>query len=215
MSLITRKLLHTLLITGVLCLLSVAAVAAQASGAATPSQAVAALVDPLAGQGTLTGCNALTGQLADCPITKRLRARLAAPIPGVETGNLVSRSQSPPRSLEVAQVKLVKGATIAQVNTRWATGTTAQPSAYIITFVVHKAAGGWLVADSYCLNDTGSSIYNQPTGPCPQSSSTGGAAPGMPVTGAETNAGLVLVLFAGLLIAAIGLLVRRGTHPAR
>src|SRR5690242_18148563 len=114
MNWIVRRMLQPLVLTLGLGLLVVGGVAAQAGGAATPSQAVAALVGPLAGEAGQAGCNALTGQLADCPITARLRARLAAPIPGVETGNLVSRSQNPPQSLDVAQVKLPEGATTAQ-----------------------------------------------------------------------------------------------------
>jgi hypothetical protein len=206
MNLIARKLLSTLPLVIVFGLLSVVAVAAQTVGTATPSQAVAALVGPLAGQAGQTGCNALTGQLADCPITARLRARLANPTPGVETGNLVSRSQSPPQSLDVAEVKLPEGATTAQVNTRWNLGTTP-PSAYTITFVVQKEAGGWVVDDSYCLNDPTTSIYQPPTGPCPTITTE---APGMPQTGAGREASAPLWIFEGLALVALGgLLIRR------
>jgi len=100
----------------------------------------------------------LTGRLDDCPITARLRDRLTRPVAGVETGNLVSRSQNPPQSLDVTQVKLPADATVANVNTRWVYGSDE----YTITFVVHKEAGGWLVDDLYCLNTPGSSIYNPP-----------------------------------------------------
>src|SRR5262245_23337939 len=116
---IAKNRSSSILAAGVLLLVSAVVVAAQASGAATPSQAVHALVDPLATPGPSSGapgCNALTGQLADCPITARLRSRLSSPIPDVETGNLVSRSQNPPAALDVAQVKLPEGATEAQVN---------------------------------------------------------------------------------------------------
>jgi hypothetical protein len=127
----------------------------------------------------------LTGRLDDCPITARLRDRLAHPVPGVETGNLVSRSQNPPQSLDVAQVKLPGDATVANVNTRWVYGA----GEYTITFVVRKEAGGWLVDDSYCLNNPSSSIYNQPTGPCMMSSSAEGQGNplGMPSTGAGSG----------------------------
>jgi len=210
------KLPRSTFFAALICLLSVATVAAQTAGAATPSQAVAALVGPLAtpGRGP-SGCNALTGRLDDCPITARLRDRLAHPVAGVETGNLVSRSQNPPQALDVAQVKLPAGATVANVNTRWGYGS----GEYTITFVVRQEAGGWLVDDSYCLNNPGSSIYNPPTGPCPMSSSAGGQGnpPGMPSTGAGpgNGYGLPLALAVGALLAGAGLSWMSRRRPRR
>ena len=101
-------------------------------------------------------------------------------------------------------MKLPGDATVANVNTRWVYGSDE----YTITFVVRKEAGGWLVDDSYCLNNPSSSIYNQPTGPCPMSSSTGGQGnpPGMPSTGAGSgnSYGLPLALAVLALLAGAG-----------
>jgi hypothetical protein len=194
----------------VLCLLTGAAVVAQATGAAAPSEAVQTLVQPFVTVGPpQAGCNALTGQVVDCPVTARLRARLQSPIAGVETGNLISRSQNPPRAVEVAQVKLAEGATEAQVNTRWQYGTSQNQAEYIITFVVRKEAGGWLVDDTYCQNNMSTSIHNPPVGPCPVTPV--GNIPGMPTTGTGAGADYVLLLaLAGATVGLGFLLARRG-----
>ena len=191
----------------VLCLVSVGAVAAQAGGATSPAEAVRALVRPLAGAESPGGCNTLTGQVGDCPVTARLRTRLQNPQPGVETGNLVSRSQNPPRAVEVAEVKLPADATVAQVNTRWEYGTSAQRFEYTITFVVRQEAGGWLVDDTYCLNDPGTSIFNPPTGPCALSVTN--PVPGMPTTGAGQDRSLSGLLLLGIGLVTLGLVAVR------
>ena len=207
-----RNWLLRILGTIVLCLLTVAAVAAQAAGAAGPSEAVQTLVRSLASaDAPQAGCNTLTGQVADCPVTARLRARLQSPLPGVETGNLISRSQNPPSAVEVAAVKLAEGATEAQVNTRWQYGTSGNQSEYSITFVVRKEAGGWLVDDSYCLGNPGTSIYNPPVGPCPMTAvPTSGDVPGMPTTGAENDRNYLSLLLAAVAVVGLGLLLLRG-----
>lgn len=129
--------------------------------------------------------------------------------------NLVSRSQNPPRSVEVAQVKLAADATEAQVNTRWEYGSGQKQFDYTITFMVRKHAGGWLVDDTYCLNDPASSIYNQPAGPCPIASSTNsGEAPGMPRTGEGAAPGYAVLLLLGLVVSSLGLLLARKGAPA-
>ena len=203
-----RNRLLSILGALVLSLLTVAVVAAQAAGATNPSAAVQVLVQPFVAAGSpQAGCNALTGQVADCPVTARLRARLQSPIPGVETGNLVSRSQNPPAVLEVAQIKLAEGATEAQVNTRWGYGASPNQAETIITFVVRKEAGGWLVDDSYCQNNLSTSIHNPPVGPCPVTAV--GDVPGMPTTGAGTGGVYLLMLIVAVGALGLGLLLSR------
>jgi hypothetical protein len=216
-SLIVSSALRTIPGALVLSLLAVAAVAAQAAGAASPSAAVRTLVQSLATANTpATGCNTLRGQVDDCPITARLRTRLQSPIPGVETGNLISRSQNPPSTLDVAEVKLAEGATVAQVNTRWQYGPSDNAVEYTITFVARKEAGGWLVDDAYCQNDLSTSIYNAPTGPCPTTSAPGVPVPGMPSTGAPADPDYLLPLaLAGAALLLGGLLAGRGARAAR
>jgi hypothetical protein len=207
-------LLRSLLIAAGLGLLSVVVVAAQATGAASPTEAVRVLVRSLVtAEAPQAGCNTLTGQVADCPVTERLRARLQSPIPGVETGNLISRSQNPPRAVEVAAVKLAEDATEAQINTRWQYGTSQNQFEYIITFVVRKEAGGWLVDDSYCVDNPGTSIHNPPVGPCPVVAV--GEVPGMPTTGAGPGWDYLLPLVLAVVGVGLGiLLARRGKRQA-
>ena len=186
-----------------------ASAAPGAVGAATPEAAVSTLIkalhDPSASG---VACNALTGQLDDCPITARLRTRLQNPKPE-ENGNLVSRSQNPPGSVTVTLVD--NDGQAAHVNTKWEYGA----SSYTITFVVVKGADGWLVDDSYCAGKPETSIYNSPVGPCTTDTtspgtSTGGegntSVPGMPNTGAGEQITLLISLtLLALGLAALGL----------
>jgi hypothetical protein len=134
-------------------------------------------------------------------------------VAGVEPGNLVGRNQNPPQTLDVAQVKLPGDATVANVNTRWG----YESNEYTITFVVRKEAGGRLVDDSYCLNNPGSSSYNQPTGPCPMSRSAGGQGnpPGMPSTGTGAGNGYGLPLAVAALFTGAGLSLMGRRRPRR
>lgn len=180
-----------------------------AAGAATPEAAVSTLIkalqDPAA---TGVACNALTGQLDDCPITARLRTRLQNPTPE-ENGNLVSRSQNPPSSVAVTLVD--SDGQTARVNTKWEYGA----SSYTITFVVVKGADGWLVDDSYCAGNPQTSIYNSPVGPCSMDASSPGTSaggesatnvPGMPNTGAGDQITLLISLtLLALGLAALGI----------
>ena len=190
-----------------------ASAAPNGAGAATPEAAVSTLIkalqDPAA---TGVACNALTGQVDDCPITARLRTRLQNPVAG-ENGNLVSRSQNPPSAVSVAVIYLDSETNprIAHVNTKWEFGT----SFYVITFVVVKQADGWLVDDSYCAGSPETSIYNSPVAPCPTDTispgtSSGGESaptlPGMPNTGTGEQITLLISLtLLALGLAALGL----------
>ena len=169
-----------------------------AAGAATPEAAISTLIKALhdpAAQGV--ACNALTGKVDDCPITARLRTRLQNPTG--ENGNIVSRSQNPPRSVSVAVIYYdkVTDPRIAHANVTWDNGTTST----IIMFVLVKEAGGWLVDDTNCGGSPETSIYNSPVGPCP--SSIPSPVPNMPTTGA----GEQLTLLIGVTVLALGLAV--------
>jgi hypothetical protein len=144
-----------------LTVLAPPAAAAPTSGTATPLQAVVTLLRPFYSgvAGNALACNALTGQVQACPITARLRYRLQHYVRNVETGNLVSRSQVPPRA--VSWVQTDANGFVAHVTTRW----VARPS-YTITFVVARQDDGWRVDDSYCAGRPQTSLYNPPTGPC-------------------------------------------------
>jgi hypothetical protein len=183
-----------------------AAQSAQSKAAGTPEQAVSVLVTPFfdASAGA-TGCNGVTGDIAGCPVTARLLDRLQHPTPQ-ENGNILSRSQNPPRDVTVKVVD--NDGQTAHVDTRWGFGG----GSYGITFVVLHQADGWLVDDTYCAGEPGTSIYNAPAGPCQviafsggtagggTSGGTPGAVPGMPQTGQKSDGYL---LFASLLVLAV------------
>jgi hypothetical protein len=194
----------------------VSAIHAQAAN--SPVEAVTVLVkpfhDPAAGE---QPCNALTGRLAECPITEQLRERLQNPIPNVETGNLLSRSQNPPRSVTVSLVDIVDDT--ARVNTRW----DFPPQPYNLEFVVKNVNGTWLVADTFCEGNPHTSIFRTPLGPCSLESAQAaeaaaqpGATPGMPNTGEADYPGASLLALLGGLALAGGLGLRavtsRRTH---
>lgn len=135
--------------------------AATTTGAATPIQAVATLLAPFAAPGPPRGaCDAVTGRVQGCPITPRLRYRLEHFQAG-ENGNIVGRTQNPPRSLRWAQIG--NNGFVARVNTRWDYGAS---NSYAITFVVARQDDGWRVDDAYCAGRPQTSIYNPPAGPC-------------------------------------------------
>lgn len=169
-----------------------------AFGASTPEQAVTTLVEPFYNPAAgSNACNAVTGRFAACPITVRLRARLEG---ATENGNIVSRSQNPPRRVAIMPTK--SDAHVAQVATVWDFS-----SSYSITFTVVKQEGGWLVDDSFCSAEPSSSIYNPPTGPCPLDL-RGEPVPGMPNTGEQSFPAFVLLgMLGALLMVGAGLLL--------
>lgn len=189
---------------GGMLLLPCTSVGAQAaSGVSTPEQAVRSLVEPFYNPAAgSNACNAVSGQLAACPLTTRLRARLQG---ATENGNIVSRSQNPPRGVAIMPIK--SDGQIAHVASVWNYGS----SSYSITFTVVKQDSGWFVDDSFCSADPSSSIYNPPTGPCPLDL-RGEPVPGMPNTGEEVFPifivlavlGALLTIGAGVLLLAAG-----------
>jgi hypothetical protein len=131
-------------------------------GTATPLRAVLVLVRPFSTPDAAQGaCNALTGQVASCPVTPRLRYRLQHPVRQRENGNLVCRCQNPPRRVRAAQTD--RNPFVAHVDTRWVYGASL---AYTITFVVARQDDGWRVDDAYCAGRPQTSVYNPPAGPC-------------------------------------------------
>ena len=150
-----------------LCILpGVASAGPAAAGATSPEKAANALVAPFTVKGPAgndLACNPLMGKVDNCPVTARLRTRLKNPVPLQETGNLVSRSQNPPKSVKVTQ--LDNNGQVAHVSTRWETGVSTH-SIDDITFVVRKQQGAWFVDDTYCVGKPKTSIYNIQVGPC-------------------------------------------------
>jgi hypothetical protein len=202
----TWKTLSLTILIAILLLpaLTARAVWAQtAAGASTPEQAVTILLEPFYNPAAGTGaCNAVSGQLAACPITARLRTRLEQ---ATENGNIVSRSQNPAHHVVIGPIK--SDGQIAHVPTAW----DYSSSSYSITFTVVKQENGWLVDDSFCSAQPASSIYNPPTGPCPLDL-RGEPVPGMPNTGAQgfpafgllAMLGALLMVGAGLLLLVAG-----------
>lgn len=184
-----RRNLYLTMLGAILLLLAppISAASAQTqtvSGASTPEQAVTTLLEPFYSPSAgSSACNAVSGQLAACPITARLRQRLEQ---ATENGNIVSRSQNPPRGMAIKSIK--NDGQTAHVATVWDYGGTS----YSITFTVVKQDSGWLVDDSFCSADPASSIYNPPTGPCPLDTWSQ-PTPGMPNTGNE-DSGVFMVL---------------------
>lgn len=178
----------------------VSSAAGNLQAAATPEQAVATLLEPFYNPAAGTGaCDAVSGQFAACPITARLRDRLEH---ATENGNIVSRSQNPPRSVTINPIH--NDGQMAHAATIWDYGN----SSYSITFTVVKQDDGWLVDDSFCTALPTSSIYNAPTGPCPLDT-RGEALPGMPTTGATLFLPFALLTILAALLALIaGLLAR-------
>ena len=194
------KLLSLALAASALLLLPLSAGAApNAVGASTPEEAVSIIVAPFYTPGQNdAACNALTGKLDGCPLRPRLLDRLQHPIVGVETGNLISRSQNPPQTVRVSLID--NDGSMAHVDTRWDFGA----GYYSITFVVIKEAGAWNIDDSYCTGHPQTSIYQSPTGPCdivtvPSSGGTG-SVPGLPNTGGATGpSGLAFLLMISIM----------------
>jgi LPXTG-motif cell wall-anchored protein len=186
---------------GAVLLLPVTAASAQtASGASMPEQAVTTLLEPFYNPAAgSNACNAVSGQLATCPITAGLRQRLEG---ATENGNIVSRSENPPRGVAITPVK--SDGQTAHVATVWDYGASAG-SSYSITFIAVKQDGGWFVDDSFCSAEPSSSIYNPPTGPCPLDL-RGAPVPGMPNTGEQAFSAFALLgLLGALLMAGAGL----------
>ncbi len=76
-----------------------------------------ALVRPFSTPGAAQGaCNALTGQVAACPISARLRYRLQHPLRLRENGNLICRCQTPPQAVRAALMSSTPF--VARVDTR-------------------------------------------------------------------------------------------------
>lgn len=97
-----------------------------------------------------------------CPLTPRLRARLATnPTSGPGGGadpmcrcqNVTSRS---------VYVVLQNNGATARVEARLFFGA----SAVNLTFALIDAGGRWLVDDTYCFGRPATSIYHSPVGPC-------------------------------------------------
>ena len=158
-----RTTLTCTMITG--CLLATTGAGHGASRAAstgswTPVRAVAALVGPMATPGSQAACQVISGEVEACPITSRLRYRLAH-YQRDENGNIVSRAQNAPRAIRYAQG--ASNSFVARVDTRWVYGAS---EAYTITFVVVRQDDGWRVDDAYCAGRPATSIYNPPVGPC-------------------------------------------------
>lgn len=196
------KVIALSLAAALLFIVPAASAAPAETGAAAPLQAVQTLVNPFATPGPAGGaCNAVSGDVQGCPITPRLLDRLQHPTPA-ENGNIVSRSQNPPRGIDYKEID--NNGQTAHVNTRWFYGTD---TAYNITFVAVKTAVGWQVDDSYCAGMPATSIYNAPVGPCqvlPISFGGGTQTPGMPNTGAASDIVPFLVLAAGMLTMLVG-----------
>ncbi len=138
-----------------------ATAAPSVAGAATPAQAVSALLKPFYTPGPAGGaCNALSGQVAGCPITLRLRYRLQHYQRG-ENGNLICRCQNPPRIVRWTQKD--NNGFVAHVTTTWIYGAS---STYALVFIVARQDDGWRVDDSACAGRPATSVYTPPTGPC-------------------------------------------------
>jgi len=187
-----------------------AAPASQAQGAPTAQKAVAVLLDHFASPNSpITQCNAVSGQLAGCPITPRLLNRLQNPIPNVENGNIVSRSQNPPQSLSYKEID--NDGKTAHVDSLWQYGAG---STYDITFVAVNTPSGWLVDDSYCAGNPSTSIYNTPTGPCQAIPGTPGT-PGMPNTGSPADGWALPFMVAGSLALILGMVAVASTRRTK
>ncbi|MEO8288007.1 MAG: hypothetical protein ABI670_16385 [Chloroflexota bacterium] len=207
----SRRLKLSCLFIIVICLFLLPAAAGAApsggptaAGAASPEAAVTALVtpfyDPTAGN---NACNAVTGQLQDCPVSDRLRQLLQNPVPALGSGNLVGRNQNPPGNVSVGLMD--NDGQTAHVNTTWQYGANA----YNIVFVVINQPDGWVVDDTYCgglpsEQAQATSIYNSPVGPCQVINiGSGGVNPGMPSTGnAGSSTNVLLAALAALLLLA-------------
>ncbi len=144
-------------------------------GASTPLQAVAALVTPFYDSAVERaarrdgGCDPVTGALAACPLTPRLRARLPIDEAMRYSANPICRCQNPARTVRLAQI--YDDGRAAYIITRWFYGP-ADPGpgdhAYRITFALVRQPDGWDVDDTYCTGQARTTnLYLSSVGPCP------------------------------------------------
>lgn len=134
---------------------------ASAASATTPIAAVIAVFGSFAGAPARVNCDPVSGKVASCPITARLRYRLER---ANENGNILCRCQNPPRTIHWALQDA--NPFVAHVATRWYYGPTTGRPAYTLIVTIAREADGWKVDDSICAGRPTTSIYQPPAGPC-------------------------------------------------
>lgn len=140
---------------------SSAPASAASAGGATPIAAVVAVFGAFSGAPAQANCAPVSGRVAGCPITARLRYRLEH---ASENGNILCRCQNPPRTIRWALQDA--NPFVAHVATRWYYGPTTGRPAYTLIVTVAREADGWKVDESTCAGRPATSIYQPPAGPC-------------------------------------------------
>lgn len=166
---IVQLLILGLLAIGVFGLAPASAGASSGHEAArTPSQAVLLVTRPFYDRSAQQAlCNAVTGKIAACPLTPRLRAALARELQWERAhtrggnGNAFCRCQNPPTRVDIRGV--VAQPQSAQVATTWHWGARI---AVNLTFVTRRASGGWQIDDELCAGRPRTNMYHNPIGPC-------------------------------------------------
>lgn len=143
------------------------------TAAVTPRAAVMVLIRPFLARSRQTAaCNGVTGNLAACPLTSRLRAALSRELHWERThtrggnGNVFCRCQNTPRRMVVTGVKapyVNAFGLFAEVDTVWYWGS----GPVNISWVTRRVAGGWQIDNNFCSGDPKTDLYHIPVGPCP------------------------------------------------
>lgn len=141
--------------------------------AATPRAAVMTLIRPFFNRSAqAAACNGVTGKLAACPITPRLRVALARELQWERqhtrggNGNVFCRCQNTPKRVVIAAVKApyTNGSgQFAEVRTVWYWGS----GRINISWVTRHVAGGWQIDNNFCSGYPKKDLYHNPVGPCP------------------------------------------------
>jgi hypothetical protein len=137
--------------------------------AQTPQQAVLRIIRPFYDQSAQhAACNPVTGKLAACPLTSRLRAAVARELQWERThtkggnGNVFCRCQNTPRRVVITGILRHPGK--PEVTTVWYWG----PGPVNINYVTVHVAGGWQIDNSYCAGyGPKTDLYHIPVRPCP------------------------------------------------
>ena len=141
--------------------------------AATPRDAVQRVIQPFVDRSSPSaGCNALSGKLAACPITPRLRAAVSRELRWEikhthgGNGNEFCRCQNPPRRVTISAVKapyVNASGRFVEVETVWSWGSRPMN----LTWITRQVQGRWQVDNNFCSGYPNKDLYHIPVGPCP------------------------------------------------
>jgi len=203
-----KYVLLALLVTALFAAGAAQPVRASGHAATTPTDAVTILVRSGTPQGPVrSDCDLTRRTYRACPVTDRLRQRMEQ-LSQAPFGEPVSRGSGQDLSPRIGVTEVSKSGGVALVNASFEGGL----GAVNITFVVRGQGREWLVDDSYCAGQPETTIYRSPIPilPC-------GVSPGpLPNAAASSVQGYAwLPALVGIVVAGVGLVIRRRAHETR